>query len=235
MEPFIIAIRKGIDRGHANHGWLDARHTFSFASYHDPAQMGFRALRVINEDVVAPGAGFEPHSHRDMEIITYVLEGGVAHQDSAGGGGVIRPGEIQYMSAGSGVTHSEMNASKSEPLHLLQIWILPNARNLKPGYAQKSVLDAIRGKLAPIVSPDGREESIRINQDAVLYAARLDEGQDIALPLAGNRYGYLQIARGGVEIGGAIMQAGDGAKFENEAAPRLKALAPAEILFFDLA
>jgi redox-sensitive bicupin YhaK (pirin superfamily) len=235
MRLSMITIRKGIDRGHANHGWLDARHTFSFANYYDPAHMGFRALRVINEDVVVPGAGFPPHSHRDMEIITYVLEGGVRHQDSTGGGGVIRPGEIQYMSAGSGVTHSEMNASKTEPLHLLQIWLLPNARDLKPAYAQTSIAATIDGRLAPVASPDGREGSIRINQDATLYAARLKEGQEIELPVSADRYGWLQIARGGVEIGGAIMQAGDGARIERTAAPGIKALAGSEILFFDLA
>lgn len=231
----MIAIRKGIDRGRANHGWLDARHTFSFANYHHPDHMGFRALRVINEDVVAPGAGFAPHSHRDMEIITYVLEGGVRHQDSTGGGGIIRPGEIQYMSAGAGVTHSEMNASGQAPLHLLQIWILPSAAGLTPGYAQQSIADRIEGRLAPLASPDGRDGSIRINQDAILYAARLKEDAEIELPLDAARFGWLQIARGGVEIGGAIMQAGDGARFESEGPAAVKALADAEILFFDLA
>lgn len=231
----MIAIRKSIERGRRNHGWLDARHTFSFGDYREPAQMGFRSLRVINEDVVEPGAGFQPHSHRDMEIVTYVLEGAIAHEDSTGGGGVIRPGEVQYMCAGSGVTHSEFNASKSERLHLLQIWILPGAKDLKPGYVQQSVEKEIAGRLAPIVSPDGRAGSIRINQDAVLYAARLDEDQEIALPLDAQRYGWLQVARGGVEIGGAIMQAGDGARFEGETRPTLKTLSDAEILFFDLA
>ncbi|MEQ1931062.1 MAG: pirin family protein [Parvularculaceae bacterium] len=230
----MITIRKSIDRGRRNHGWLDARHTFSFGDYRDPAQMGFRSLRVINEDVVAPGAGFAPHSHRDMEIVTYVLEGGVKHEDSTGGGGVIRPGEVQYMCAGSGVTHSEVNASPSEPLHLLQIWLLPNAKDLKPGYAQKSVSAEIDGRLAAIVSGDGRDGSIKINQDTVLYAARLKEGQEVVLPLAAERFGWLQIARGGAEIGGAVMQAGDGARFEAEAGPKLKALGLAEILFFDL-
>jgi hypothetical protein len=231
----MIAIRKGVERGRANHGWLDARHTFSFADYRHPDHMGFRALRVLNEDVVAPGAGFPPHSHRDMEIITYVLEGGVRHQDSTGGGGVIRPGEVQYMCAGAGVTHSEMNASETEPLHLLQIWLLPDAAGHEPGYAQISVADRIAGRLAPIASPDGRDGSIRINQDAVLYAARLAEGAEIALPADPTRHGWLQIARGGVEIGGAILQAGDGARVEKQGPLPLKALADAEILFFDLA
>lgn len=231
----MIAIRKGIDRGRANHGWLDARHTFSFANYHHPDHMGFRALRVINEDVVAPGAGFPPHSHRDMEIITYVLEGGVRHQDSTGGGGVIRPGEVQYMCAGSGVTHSEMNASEKEKLHLLQIWLLPDRAGHKPGYAEQKIADRIDGRLAPIASPDGRNGSIKINQDAVLYAARLKEGAEIELPLSTDRYGWLQVAKGGLEIGGAIMQAGDGARLEKEGPTRLKALDDNEFLFFNLA
>lgn len=231
----MIAIRKGIDRGRANHGWLDARHTFSFANYHHPDHMGFRALRVINEDVVAPGAGFPPHSHRDMEIITYVLEGGVRHQDSTGGGGVIRPGEVQYMCAGSGVTHSEMNASEKEKLHLLQIWLLPDRAGHKPGYAEQKIADRIDGRLAPIASPDGRNGSIKINQDAVLYAARLKEGAEIELPLSTDRYGWLQVAKGGLEIGGAIMQAGDGARLEKEGPTRLKALDDSEFLFFNLA
>lgn len=231
----MITIRKGVDRGHANHGWLDARHTFSFADYRDPAQMGFRALRVINEDKVAPGAGFPPHAHRDMEILTYPLAGAIAHKDSTGGGGIIRPGDMQYMCAGSGVTHSEFNASKSEPLHLLQIWLLPNARDLAPGYAQRTFGDERKGALRLVASSDGREDSLKINQDASVYAALLDEGARLERAFADGRFGWLQIARGGVEIGGAIMQAGDGARFEGESALALKALAPTELLFFDLA
>lgn len=232
----MITIRKSIDRGHANHGWLDTRHTFSFAEYRDPAQMGFRMLRVINEDVVAPGAGFSPHSHRDMEIITYVLSGAVAHKDSTGASGVIRPGEVQYMCAGSGVTHSEFNASDTEELHLYQIWILPDAKGYEPGYAQKYFGDERKGAFRLVASKDGRDDSLRINQDASLYAAILDEGASLALPLSAGRYGWLQIARGGAEIGGAIMQPGDGAKIKEEEAPLVKALAAeTEILFFDLA
>lgn len=230
----MITIRKAIDRGHANHGWLDTHHTFSFADYRDPDHMGYRTLRVINEDVVAPGAGFAPHSHRDMEIITYVLEGAVAHKDSTGGGGVIRPGEVQYMCAGSGVTHSEYNASDSEPLHLYQIWVLPKARGLKPGYAQKAFGDERGGVLRLVASPDGRDGSLKINQDTALYAALLEEGAEIEHSLPEDRYGWLQVARGGVEIGGAVMQSGDGAKIEGEKVLQLKALAPAELLFFDL-
>lgn len=232
----MILIRKAIDRGHANRGWLNSHHTFSFADYYHPDHMGYRALRVINEDVIAPGAGFPAHSHRDMEIVTYVLEGAVAHRDSTGGGGVIRPGEVQYMCAGAGVTHSEFNASKTEPLHLYQIWLLPNAKNLKAGYAQKAFGDERNGRFRIVVSPDGREGSLKINQDASLYAAVLDEGAEVQQPLGEERYGWLQVARGGVEIGGAIMQAGDGAKIEKETAVAIMALAPrTELLLFDLA
>lgn len=232
----MITIRKGVDRGHANHGWLDANHTFSFANYYHPDHMGFRALRVINEDTVTPGAGFPPHSHQDMEIITYVLEGAVAHKDSTGGGGIIRPGEVQYMCAGSGVTHSEYNASKEEPLHLLQIWLLPSARGLTPGYAQKAFGDERNGVLRLVASPDGRDGSLKINQDASLYASVLAEGDIAEHKFGPDRYGWLQVARGGIEIGGAVMQAGDGAKIELERLISLKALAPkTEFLLFDLA
>lgn len=230
----MITIRKAGERGHARHGWLDTHHTFSFADYHDPDHMGYRTLRVINEDVIAPGAGFPPHSHKDMEIITYVLEGAVAHKDSTGGGGVIRPGEVQYMCAGTGVTHSEYNASDSEPLHLYQIWVLPNANGLKPGYAQKAYGDERNGVLRLVASPDGREGSLKINQDTALYASVLEEGAEIEHPLQQGRYGWLQVVRGGVEIGGALMQAGDGAMIEGEKVLQLKALAPAELVLFDL-
>lgn len=231
----MISIRKSIDRGYADHGWLKARHTFSFANYRDPNYMGYRSLRVMNEDVISPGAGFAPHSHRDMEIITYVLKGALAHKDSTGGGGVIRPGEVQYMCAGAGVTHSEYNASDSEPLHLYQIWILPDAAGHAPGYAQKAFGDERRGGLRLVASSDGRDGSLRINQDAALYASLLDEGAELEHPLTDGRYCWLQVARGGVEVGGAIMQAGDGAKIEGETALRLKALSSCEFLLFDLA
>ena len=231
----MISIRKGVDRGHANHGWLDTNHTFSFANYYHPDHMGFRSLRVINEDKVNPGAGFPPHSHQDMEIITYVLEGAVAHKDSTGGGGVIRPGEVQYMRAGEGVTHSEYNASDSELLHLYQIWLLPKKKGLKAGYAQKSFGDERNGVFRLVASPDGREGSLLINQDSSLYASVLEEGAEIDLPYVPGRYGWLQVARGGVEIGGAIMQAGDGAKIESEESVSVKVLAPdTDLLFFDL-
>lgn len=230
----MITIRKGVDRGHANHGWLDARHTFSFANYYHPDQMGFRALRVINEDRITPGAGFPAHGHQDMEIITYVLEGALAHKDSTGGGGVITPGMVQYMSAGSGVTHSEFNASDSEPLHLLQIWLLPDQRGGAPRYEERSLGDETKGSLKLIASADGRNGSFAIRQDAELYAAKIGEGETLSHKFGAGRYGWLQVAKGGVEIGGLTMQAGDGARIEAEADVAFKALADSEILLFDL-
>ena len=231
----MISIRKGIDRGHANHGWLDARHTFSFANYYHPEHMGFRALRVMNEDRINAGAGFPTHPHEDMEIITYVLDGALAHKDSTGGGGVIGSGEIQYMAAGTGVRHSEFNASKDDPVHLYQIWLLPNAKGHKPRYEQRDFTDARQGKLALIASPDGRDGSISINQDVALYAALLDDGEEIEHRFADGRYGWLQVARGGVEIGDVMLQAGDGVKIAEEESIALKALAPdTDILLFDL-
>ncbi|MEO1135020.1 MAG: pirin family protein [Pseudomonadota bacterium] len=232
----MITIRKGVDRGHANHGWLDARHTFSFANYHHPEHMGYRALRVINEDRIAPGAGFPTHPHQDMEIITYVLDGKLAHKDSTGGGGVITPGMVQYMSAGSGVTHSEFNASETDPLHLLQIWLLPNVRGAEPRYEDRQIGDARNGVLKLIASPDGRDGSIAIRQDAALYASVVAEGETLTHGFAPDRHGWLQIARGGIELPeGSIMQAGDGAKIAGQDALSFKALADSEILLFDLA
>lgn len=231
----MITIRKSIDRGFANHGWLQARHTFSFANYYHPDHMSFRALRVINEDVIQPNAGFPPHGHRDMEIITYVLEGAIAHKDSTGGGGVIRPGEVQYMAAGTGVTHSEYNASSTEPLHLLQIWIAPKAAGFAPRYAQRSVADVRDNALGLVASGDGRDGSIAVNQDVSLYAARLDEGRTLEHRFAAGRFGWLQLARGGLEIGGVVMQAGDGARVEREEVLGVKSLADGtEFLLFDL-
>ena len=231
----MILIRKGVDRGHADHGWLKARHSFSFANYHHPDHMGFRALRVINEDVVQGGAGFPTHGHRDMEIITYVLEGALEHKDSTGGGGVIRPGEVQYMAAGGGVTHSEFNASREDPVHLLQIWLLPDAANRRPRYEQKSFGEERRNALRLVASPDGAGGSIAINQDAAVYASVLDDGASVDHRFGAGRYGYLQLAKGGLEIGGVVMQAGDGARIADEAAISVKALAPdTEFLLFDL-
>ncbi len=230
----MITIRRSADRGHANHGWLDARHTFSFANYYHPEQMGFRALRVINEDRINPGAGFPQHPHQEMEIITYILEGALAHKDSTGGGGVITPGMVQYMSAGSGVTHSEFNASKTEPVHLLQIWLLPNEKGGAPRYQERNVANVDSGEMALIASPDGRDGSFAIRQDAELYAAKIKEGAELSHAFAPERYGWLQIARGGVELGGLMMQAGDGARIEGKGSVTFKALADSEVLLFDL-
>lgn len=230
----MITIRRGADRGHANHGWLEARHTFSFANYYHPEQMGFRALRVINEDRITPAAGFPQHPHQEMEIITYILEGALAHKDSTGGGGVITPGMVQYMSAGSGVTHSEFNASNTEPVHLLQIWLVPNEKGGAPRYQERTVENANSGEMALIASPDGRHGSFAIRQDAELYAAKIKEGAELSHGFAAGRYGWLQIARGGVELGGLMMQAGDGARIESENSVTFKALADSEVLLFDL-
>ena len=232
----MITIRKNADRGHANHGWLDARHTFSFANYHHPDHMGYRSLRVMNEDRILPGAGFPTHPHQDMEIITYVLEGELAHKDSTGGGGVIRPGTVQYMSAGTGVTHSEFNASDDNPLHLYQIWVVPDKSGHKPAYEERKIGDARNGALALIAAGDGRDGAIHIHQDADLYAALVKNGETLSHRFDKGRYGWLQVAKGGIELPeGSIMHAGDGAKIEGETAISFKALADSEILLFDLA
>ena len=232
----MITIRKGVDRGRANHGWLDARHTFSFANYHHPDHMGFRALRVMNEDRINPGAGFPTHPHQDMEIITYVLEGALAHKDSTGGEGVIRPGTVQYMAAGTGVAHSEFNASKTEPVHLYQIWLLPDRKGASPRYEEREIGAARNGRLALVASQDGRDGSFRINQNADFYASIVKEGDGLEHHFAPGRYGWLQVAKGGIELPeGSIMQAGDGARIEGEDAIAFKALADSEILLFDLA
>ena len=230
----MITVRKAEDRGHFDHGWLDTRHTFSFADYHDPAHMGFRHLRVINEDRVAPGQGFPTHGHRDMEIISYVLEGALEHRDSLGTGSVIRPGEVQRMTAGTGVTHSESNPSRTEPVHFLQIWILPARRGLTPGYEQK-VLDEKRGVLRTIASPDGREGSVTIHQDVTLYAALLDEGMEVVHTPAPGRHAWVQVARGAVTLNGRPLAVGDGAAISDEPSLRLAGTAPSEVLLFDLA
>jgi redox-sensitive bicupin YhaK (pirin superfamily) len=232
----MIQIRKSDDRGHADHGWLDSHHTFSFADYYDPDQMGFRSLRVINEDRVAPGGGFPPHGHRDMEILSYVLEGGLAHQDSTGGGSVIRPGDVQRMSAGTGVTHSEFNGSKTEPVHFLQIWVVPDRRGIQPGYEQKHFSEADRqGRLRLIASPDGSDGSLTIHQDARLFSALLGAGESVTHTLAPGRHAWVQVARGRVRLGDQVLSAGDGAAISKEQAVTLKAEAPAEVLLFDLA
>jgi quercetin 2,3-dioxygenase len=232
----MISIRRGEDRGHADHGWLDSRHTFSFADYYDSEQMGFRALRVINEDRVQPGKGFGTHSHQDMEILSYVLEGGLAHKDSLGTGSTIRPGDVQRMSAGTGVAHSEYNASSSEPVHFLQIWLLPARKGLPPSYQQKNFPEAARrGRLRLVASPDGREESLTIHQDAAVYAGLLDKGQLATLSLGKGRGAWVQVARGEVQLNGQSLRAGDGAAVSNEPELKLQGVTPAELLVFDLA
>jgi redox-sensitive bicupin YhaK (pirin superfamily) len=205
-------IRRGNERGHADHGWLKSQHSFSFADYHDPEQVHFGPLRVINEDRVAPGAGFGTHGHRDMEIVSYVLSGGLEHKDSLGTGSVIRPGDVQRMTAGTGVRHSEKNASETDPVHFLQIWILPARRGLAPGYEQKHYPDAEkRGRLRLVGSPDGSDGSITIHQDVRLYAGLLDKGQRAAHTLAAGRAAYVHVARGAIEVDGQTLREGDGA------------------------
>ena len=230
----MIQLRKAEDRGHANHGWLDSYHSFSFADYHDPAHMGFSVLRVINEDRVQPGAGFPTHGHRDMEIISYVLEGALEHQDSLGNGSVIRPGDVQRMSAGTGVRHSEFNASKTEAVHFLQIWLLPKSHGIAPGYEQKHFApEEIDNRLRLVASPDGRDGSVTIHQGASVYAARLN-GNEVTHAFAPGRRAWLQVARGAVKLNGTTLQAGDGAGIENETTLRLEADGSAEVLLFDL-
>jgi redox-sensitive bicupin YhaK (pirin superfamily) len=232
----MITTRKAEERGHFDFGWLDTYHTFSFGEYHDRNNMGFRALRVINEDRVAGGEGFPPHPHRDMEIITYILEGAIEHKDSLGTGSVIRPGDGQRMSAGSGIRHSEGNASQTDPVHLLQIWILPEKNGIQPGYEQKSFpREEKLGKLRVIASPDGREGSVRIHQDASLYVALLEPKQQVTHSLADGRYGWLQIARGSVKLNGKELKQGDGAAISDEKQITIEGVESAEILLFDLA
>ena len=233
----MITLRPSAERGHANHGWLDTYHTFSFDTYHDPNHMGFRSLRVINEDWVAGGKGFPPHGHRDMEIVTYVLEGALQHQDSMGNGGVIRPGEVQRMSAGTGVTHSEYNPSPTERLHLLQIWIKPESRNLEPSYEQKKfAAEGRRGRLQLLASRDARDGSVKIQQDAALYTAALEPKEAVTRKLASGRHAWLQVARGAVTLNGVSLKAGDGAAASDERALEIAgADGGSEILLFDLA
>jgi redox-sensitive bicupin YhaK (pirin superfamily) len=231
----MITIRKAGDRGHAEHGWLDSRHTFSFADYFDQDQMGFRTLRVINEDRVEPGQGFGTHPHRDMEIISYVLEGALEHKDSMGTSSVIRPGEVQRMSAGTGVLHSEYNPSRAEPVHFLQIWIFPEKKNLKPGYEQKVFPAGERtNRLRLVASRDGRDGSLTIHQDAELYTSLLSKGNAVSHPLGSGRFAWVQVARGSVTLNGEALSTGDGARVSGEKALELKATSNAEVLLFDL-
>ena len=232
----MITIHRSNDRGHADHGWLDSRFTFSFAEYFDPEHVQFRTLRVMNDDHIAGGGGFPTHPHRDMEIVTYVLDGALAHKDSMGNGSVIRPGDVQYMSAGTGVAHSEFNASDKEPVHMYQIWMFPDKSNYKPAYDQKHFsADDKRGKLRLVVSPDGREGSVKIRQDNELYATVLGEGQSVKHALKPDRHAYVQVARGSVTLNGKPLETGDGARVSEEQALELTGLKDAEVLLFDLA
>lgn len=233
----MITIRPAQERGIANFGWLDSRHTFSFGEYFDPNHMGFADLRVINEDKVSPGQGFSTHGHRDMEIISYVLEGALEHKDSIGTGSVIRPGDVQRMSAGTGIMHSEYNASKTEPVHFLQIWILPEAKGIKPGYEQKTFSEAEkRGKLRLVGSRDGRDGSITIHQTVDLYAASLQNGEEVNHAFANHRVGWLQVARGAVQLNDQTLTAGDGAAIVQEDQIVLRGTSDdAEALLFDMA
>jgi redox-sensitive bicupin YhaK (pirin superfamily) len=232
----MITIRKSEERGHVDHGWLDTYHTFSFDQYYDPAHVHFRSLRVINEDRVAAAHGFPMHSHRDMEIITYILSGALEHRDSMGNGSVIRPGDVQRMTAGTGVSHSEFNPSRTEPCHLLQIWIMPSARNLTPGYEQKFfAADERSGRLRLIAAASGDDGAVTINQDTRVYASLVQAGQSITHQLAQDRYAWLQLARGRLELNRAILSAGDGAEISKESRVEISAAEDSEFLLFDLA
>jgi len=233
----MITIRKAEDRGHFKHGWLDTYHTFSFDQYYDPNHMAFRSLRVINEDRVKPGHGFPTHSHRDMEIITYILEGALEHRDSMGTGSVIRPGDVQRMTAGTGVSHSEANPSPEEAVHLLQIWILPRQAGLEPGYEQKFfTAEDKQQKLRLIASADGRDGSVTVHQDVNVYATVLDPGQEVVHQLGPNRYAWVQVARGSIVMNGENLDQGDGAAISAEAnLSIITGHQAAEVLLFDMA
>jgi len=232
----MITIRNRDERGAVNMGWLDSRHSFSFGHYHDPAHMGFRALRVINDDRVIPGAGFPTHGHADMEIVSYVLDGALEHKDSLGTGSVIRPGDVQRMSAGTGIRHSEYNASREESVHFLQIWILPERRGLAPGYEQKAFADTEkRGRLRLVGSRDGRDGSVTIHQDVDLYATLLDGDESATFDLRPGRHAWVQVARGQVRLNGLLLKEGDGAAVSDESALTLDGGVGAEVLLFDLA
>lgn len=229
-----MTIRRANERGHAEHGWLDTYHTFSFADYHDPRWMGFRSLRVINDDLVMPGMGFGTHPHRDMEIITYILSGSLEHKDSMGNGRIIRTGEVQYMSAGSGVRHSEFNPSKDEAVHLLQIWIQPDRSGVTPRYAEKSMENASAGTFHLVTSKTGRDGSIAIHQDADLWLARLNPGQEVTHRLAPGRHAWLHVAEGDVTLNGETLHGGDAVALSGEELLQLKAAQAAQVLLFDL-
>ncbi len=230
----MIQIRKSGQRGHFDHGWLNTYHTFSFADYYEPEFMGFRSLRVINEDRVAAGAGFGTHGHRDMEIVSYVLEGALAHHDNIGTGGVIKPGDVQRMSAGTGVLHSEMNSSKVEPVHFLQIWILPERNGIKPGYEQKHFDESERrGTLRLVAAPGSNDGAVELHQDVRIYSALLDGGASVTHQFDANRYGWVQVARGEIDLNGQNLVAGDGAAISDEPSISITGNG-AEVLLFDL-
>lgn len=231
----MITVRYAQDRGRTDMGWLDSRHTFSFGDYHDPAQMGFRVLRVINDDRVKPGQGFGTHPHRDMEIVSYVLEGELEHKDSMGTGSIIRPGEVQRMSAGTGVLHSEFNPSRSNPVHFLQIWLLPERRGIQPGYEQRAFgEEEKRGKLRLVASRDGRQGSVTIHQDAEIHVGLFKEGEHVRHDLKPGRHAWLQVARGAVRLNDHPLGEGDGAAVSEDPSLLIEGRADAEILVFDL-
>ncbi|MFC5356228.1 pirin family protein [Azospirillum himalayense] len=232
----MITIRNRDERGAVNMGWLNSKHSFSFGHYYDPAHMGFRALRVINDDRVIPGAGFPTHGHADMEIVSYVLDGALEHKDTLGTSSVIRPGDVQRMSAGSGIRHSEYNASKKDPVHFLQIWILPNEEGMVPGYEQKAFeREEKQGRLRLVGSRDGRDGSVTIHQDVDLYATLLDEGDSVTHELRPGRHAWVQVARGQVRLNGEVLKEGDGAAISKEESLTLDGVVSAEVLLFDLA
>jgi quercetin 2,3-dioxygenase len=232
----MITLRKSADRGLADHGWLKSRHSFSFADYYDPTHMGFGNLRVINEDRIAPGTGFGTHGHRDMEILSYVLEGALAHRDSMGTGATVVPGELQRMSAGRGVMHSEFNAARDASTHFLQIWILPSQQGIEPGYEQKAFSDADkRGRLRLVASPDGRDGSLTVHADASLYTGLFDGNEQATLALAPGRLGYVHVARGALQVNGQALVAGDAMLLRGEPQVELRSGADADVLVFDLA
>ena len=230
----MMNIRKANERGHASHGWLDSYHTFSFADYYDPHWMGYRSLRVINDDLILPGMGFGTHPHRDMEIISFVLSGALAHKDSMGNGSVIKAGEFQYLAAGSGVQHSEYNPSKTEPTRLLQIWIQPDAKGVPPRYAERKSAAAPSGELHLVTSKNGRDNSIAIHQDADLWHAKLEAGQQVSHNLAPGRHAWLHVAEGEVTVNGKTLNGGDAAVVDNETKLQLSAGKPSQVLLFDL-
>lgn len=231
----MITLRKAQDRGHAQHGWLDSHHSFSFGDYYDPKHMGFRALRVINEDRVDPGKGFPTHSHRDMEIVSYVLDGALQHKDSMGNGSVMKPGDVQRMSAGSGIAHSEFNASATEPVHFLQIWILPERRNLEPGYEQKHFdSQDLQGKWRVVASQDGANGAVVVHQDVKIVAGKFDAGESAKYTLAPGRHGWLHVARGKATLNGQELSAGDAAQISEIEALEVSGVDQAEVLLFDL-